>query len=150
LHGITPGGLAVVGNSMGDTVWASDFARGLVLRIDGNARRVVHRIRVSARPTRIAATESAVWVVTRGRAGALWRIDPAKNAVVARIPLGLIPKRVVLADGAVWVTGNLRSSRGRETRGVVLRVDPDTNRIDARIPLGDVAADGLVVSHGLL
>jgi DNA-binding SARP family transcriptional activator len=150
LHGITPGGLSVVGNSMGDTVWASDFARGLVLRIDGNDRRVVRRIRVSAGPTRVAATEHAVWVITRGGAGALWRIDPARNRVVTRIPLGLIPKRVVVADGSVWVTGNRRSRRGRETGGEVLRVDPDTNRIDARIPLGDVAADGIVAGHGLL
>jgi hypothetical protein len=32
----------------------------------------------------------------------------------------------------------------------VLRIDPRTNRIVDRIVLGDVAADGVVVSHGLV
>ena len=119
IRGITPGGLAAVGNSNGDTVWASDPARGLVLRIDGNARRVVRRIAVPGRPTRLAATDQAVWVIGRGSGGSLWRIDPRTNAVVARIPLGLIPQRVVLGAGSVWVTGNRQSNgHGRERGGV--------------------------------
>jgi DNA-binding SARP family transcriptional activator/DNA-binding beta-propeller fold protein YncE len=151
IRGIAPGGLAAVGNSNGDTVWASDPARGLVVRIDGNARRVVRRIAVPGRPTRLAATDQAVWVIGSGSGGSLWRIDPRTNAVVARIPLGLIPQRVVLGDGSVWVSGNRRSNgHGRERGGVVLRVDPATNRISDRIVLGDVAADGIVVSHGLV
>jgi DNA-binding SARP family transcriptional activator len=151
LHGIAPAGLAAVGNSSGDTVWASEPSRGLVVRIDGNARRVVGRISVPGRPKRLAATEQAVWVIASGGGGSLWRIDPKTNAVVARIQLGLVPKRVVLGAGSVWVTGNRRSDgHGRETGGTVLRVDPETNRIGDRIDLGDVAADGIIVSHGLV
>jgi len=151
IRGIAPGGLAAVGNSSGDTVWASDPSQGLVLRIDGDARRVVHRIRVRGRPTRIAANEEAVWVVTSGRAGSLWRIDARTNAVVARIPLGIIPKRVALGAGSVWVTGNRRSDgHGKETGGTVLRIAPRTNRIGDRINLVDVAVDGVVVSHTLV
>ena len=32
----------------------------------------------------------------------------------------------------------------------MIRIDPATNRIVARIPLGDVAADGILVIHGLV
>ena len=152
IRGIGPGGLAVVGGSMGDTVWASDPQRGEVVRIDGNARRVVGRIGVPGRPTRLAATDRAVWVIGTGDdGGSLWRIDPRTNAVVTRIRLAFIPKRVVLGAGSVWVTGNRRSDgHGRETGGTVLRIDPATNRVADRIDLGDVAADGIVVAHGLV
>jgi sugar lactone lactonase YvrE len=148
---IAPAGLAAVGDANGDTVWASDPARGLVARIDGSSGRVVRRIAVPGRPARLAATTDAVWVLTGGRRGSLWRIDPATNAVVARIPLGLVPKRVVVGAGSVWVTGNRRSDgRGRETGGTVLRIDPDANRVADRLDLGDAAADGIVVGHGLV
>jgi hypothetical protein len=104
------------------------------------------------RPTRIAASERAVWVIGTGEGGGwLWRIDPASNAVVASIRLRMIPKRVVVGAGAVWVSGNLRwEGRGREAGGAVLRIDPAANRIADRILLGDVAADGIVVGHGLV
>src|SRR5262249_54827398 len=152
LRGIAPAGLAAVGDSMGDTVWASDPARDLVVRIDGNARRIVRRILVPGRATRIAATERAVWGIGTGEGGGwLWRIDPGKNALVASIRLGMIPKRVVLGAGSVWVSGNLHwEGRGREQDGAVLRIDPRTNRIVDRVLLGDVAADGIVVAHGLV
>ena len=38
----------------------------------------------------------------------------------------------------------------RSRDGAVLRIDPGTSRIVDRIGLGDVAADGVVVSHGLV
>ena len=79
------------------------------------------------------------------------RIDPRTNNVRARIPLGITAKRVLLGAGSVWVTG-YRWSNGvdRSRGGTVIRVDPDTNRIVARIGLGDLAANGMVVSRGLL
>ena len=67
IHGIAPGGLAAVGDaSIGDTVWASDPARNLVARIDEHARRITHRIHIPGGPTRLAADDGAVWVITRG------------------------------------------------------------------------------------
>jgi hypothetical protein len=48
------------------------------------------------------------------------------------------------------VAGNRSSKNGIETGGMVIRIDPTTDRIVARILLGNVAADGLVVSHGLV
>ena len=132
IHGVAPGGLAVVGSAAGETVWASDPSRNVVVRIDGNARRIVHRIRIPGRPTRLAVDGSAVWVITSGPRGVLWRIEPRTNEVVTRIPLGITPKRVALGAGSVWVTGYKWSNHhGSSTGGTVIRVDPKTNRIRA-------------------
>jgi len=152
IHGVAPGGLAVVGNSsIGDTVWATDTPHDAVVRIDEHARRIVRRIPVPGGPTRIAAGSGAVWVITSRGKPALARIDPRTNRVVARIPLGITPKRVALGAGSVWVTGYRWSDHIRRSRdGAVLRIDPGTSRIADRISLGDVAADGVVVSHGLV
>jgi DNA-binding SARP family transcriptional activator/DNA-binding beta-propeller fold protein YncE len=151
IHGVAPGGLAVVGSAAGETVWASDPSRNVVVRIDGNTRRIVHRIRIPGRPTRLAVDGSAVWVITSGPKGVLSRIDTRTNEVVTRIPLGITPKRVALGAGSVWVTGYKWSNHhGSSTGGTVIRVDPETNRIRDRIPLGDLAADGIIVSHGLV
>jgi len=71
--------------------------------------------------------------------------------VLTRVSLGIRPNRVTLGAGSVWVTGDRWSDgRGSSTGGTVIRVDPETNRIRDRIPLGDLAADGIVVSHGLV
>jgi DNA-binding SARP family transcriptional activator/DNA-binding beta-propeller fold protein YncE len=151
IHGVAPGGLAAVGSSTSDTVWASDPLRNLVLRIDEQARRITRRIAIPGRPTRLAADRRAVWVAARGPSRALWRIDPSTNKVVARIPLPVTPRRVALGAGAVWVTGYRHSNRGSLAEGgQVIRIDPGTNRIVKQIPLGDSAADGIIVSHGLV
>jgi sugar lactone lactonase YvrE len=151
IHGVAPGGLAVVRNSSGDTVWASDTVRSLVVRIDEHARRVGRRISVPGGPTRIAADADAVWVITSRGTPALVRIDPRSSRVVARIPLGITPKRVALGTGSVWVTGYRWSDHVRRSRdGVVLRIDPATNGVVDRVTLGDVAADGVVVTGGLV
>ena len=164
IHGIEPGGLAVVGNSSaGDTVWVSDPAREVVIRIDEHKRRVVARIRVPRTPTRITADARAVWVVARDRNGpgewratrqthpALWRIDPTTNKPVDRIDLPLTPLRVALGASSVWVTAErVLSEQGNSVDATLFRIDPTSNRIVARIRLRTRAVDGIVVSHGLV
>jgi hypothetical protein len=151
LHGVGPGGLAVVGNASRDTVWASEPARDLVVRVDSSARRVVRRIRVPDGPTRLAADARTVWAVTGGARHELWRIDPATGRTVARIPLPIRPRRVVLGADSVWVTGYVWSNGVDAARGgTLLRIDPATNRIVARIPLGDLAPEGILVADGLV
>ena len=148
IRGLASGGLAAVGTSAGDTVWASDPSRHLVLRIDGKANEIVRRIHLAGRPTRIAADDRAVWVVT---GHALWRIDARTNKPVAKIRLPVTAKRVMLAAGSVWVTGYRRSNHLDSTKvGTVIRIDPDTNRVLATIVLGDVAADGMTVARNLI
>jgi hypothetical protein len=152
IRGPAPGGLAAVGDSSsGDTVWAADPKRNVVFRIDERARRIVRRISIPDQPTRIAANEEAVWVVTRGSRHAVWRIDPRSNRVLARIPLPLTPSRIALGSGAVWISGYDQTRSGRSsTNARVVRIDPSTNRIVAIVPLGARAADAILVSHHLV
>jgi DNA-binding beta-propeller fold protein YncE len=163
IRGIAPGGLAAVGNSSaGDTVWASEPSRNLVVRIDEHQRRIVRRIRTPTTPTRLVADDRAVWVAardwidagdarpTRATSPAVWRIDPATNKTVARIPLPLAPIRITLGDRAVWVTAQRMLSKGASVDATVYRIDPDTNRIVARIPLHTRAVDGIIVAHGFV
>jgi DNA-binding SARP family transcriptional activator len=161
IHGIAPGGLAVVGNSSaGDTVWVSDPFRNLVARIDERARRIVAQIHIPDTPTRLAADARAVWVVangpgewrpTRKTHPAIWRIDPTANKPIARIPLPLTPVRIALGAGSVWVTAErVLSKQGNSVDATVFKIDPATNRIVARISLRTRAVDGIIVSHGLV
>jgi DNA-binding SARP family transcriptional activator len=153
IHGVAATSLAAVGDSSGgDTVWVAEPSRDLVTRIDEHARRIVRRIHVPDGPTRLAADADAVWVLTRGKRHALWRIDARTNEVTAKIALPLLPWRVAIGEGSVWVTGyRVTDARTRSsTDAEVLRIDPGTNRLAARIPLGARAADGIVVSDGLV
>ena len=152
IRGVAPGGLAAVANGAGDLIWASDPSRSLVVRIDEHARRIVRRIHVPDRPTRLAADDHGVWVITRGAKHAVWRIDPDTNKPVARIALPLMPWRIALGAGGVWVTGYrvVDPRRGSSADATVVRIDPTTNRIVARIRLGARAADGILVAHGLV
>ncbi|HEY2372622.1 MAG TPA: BTAD domain-containing putative transcriptional regulator [Gaiellaceae bacterium] len=150
IRGIAPGGLAAVSVGDDQIVWATDPKRNEVVRIEEAAKRITQRIHVPGGPRRIAADAASVWVVTTAPR-ALWHIDPRTNRVVAHLPLPIEPQRVALGAGSVWVSG-FRSSNHITTAndGEVVRVDPRTNRIIARIRLGDVAADGILVSHGLV
>jgi DNA-binding SARP family transcriptional activator len=164
IHGIAPGGLAVVASAVaGDTVWASDPSRNVVVRIDASAKRITQRIAIPGEPTRLAADAHAVWVTTRAHNGpgewrptrgttpAVWRIDARTNEPVARIPLSVTPMRIALGAGSVWVTAlRVVSSSGKSVDATVLRIDPARNRIVARISLHTPAVDGIVFSHGLV
>jgi DNA-binding SARP family transcriptional activator/DNA-binding beta-propeller fold protein YncE len=162
VRGIAPGGLAVAGAAGGHAVWATDPAHDRIVRINA-AGRVTHRIAIPGEPTRIAAGDRAVWVITRGHNGpgewrpthgtspAVWQIDPTTNEPVTRIPLALTPVRIALGAGSVWVTAQrVVSSTGSSFDATVFRIDPATSRIVARIPLHTRAVDGIVVSHGLV
>jgi DNA-binding SARP family transcriptional activator len=164
VHGVPPGGLAVVGRAdAGTTVWASDPSRNLVVRIEGSPPRITRRIVIPGEPSRLAADARSVWVIardhngsghwrpTRGTTPAIWRIDAKTNEPVARIPLPLTPIRVALGAGSVWVTAmRVLSPRGFSADATVFRIDPKTNRIVARISLHTRAVDGIVVSHDLV
>jgi DNA-binding SARP family transcriptional activator len=164
VHAVAPGGLATTGDAGGGTtVWASDPKRNIVVRIDAGRKRVTRRVPIAGGPTRVAADERGVWVIsrgfgdgagwsaTRGTKPAVFRIDPRTNTVVARIPLPLTPVRIALGAGSVWVTAeHVLSARGATVHATVFRIDPASNRIVARIPLGTSAVDGVIVSHGLV
>jgi YVTN family beta-propeller protein len=84
-------------------------------------------IALAAAPTRLAATEDAVWVLTPADNNVV-RIDPATNQVVTTIPVGRAPSGLAVDAGAVWVS--------RSSDGMVVRIDPATNQVVATIPVG--------------
>ena len=70
---------------------------------------------------------------------------------MTRIPLPLTPWRIALGEGSVWVVGYRVTSPSRSSVDArVVRIDPATDRIVGRIRLGTWAADGILVSHGLV
>jgi hypothetical protein len=128
-------------------VWATEFGRGDILRIDPKTRRTVARIPAGragaggsgAGPAEVvvAAGAGAVWALTgdlqdgtRERPVRLLRIDPHTNRIVARIPMRkpsggtFSPQSIQIAGGAVWVIG---------TAGA-LQVDPATGAPMAYVP----------------
>jgi len=160
IHGVAPGGVAVVGTPRGDDiVWASDTKQNVIVRIDSASARIVRRIPLAGHPSRIAADAHTVWVADRGYGGrqwaptsatkpALWRLD-AKSSRAAKTTLPLTPIRVALGAGSVWVTAErVIASNGATTHATVFRIDPKSGSILDRIPLHTRAVDGIVVSHG--
>jgi YVTN family beta-propeller protein len=122
-------------------------------------------IALSAAPTRLAAAEDAVWVLTPAD-NRVVRIDPATNQVAATIGVGRAPGAVTVAGGVVWVAlperglGRIDPAGNRSTvvdvprccdgalaagegalwvanhgDGTLVRVDAATGRVAARIPL---------------
>jgi virginiamycin B lyase len=97
-------------------------------------------IALPAAPTRLAATQDAVWVLTPSD-GSVSRIDPATNQVVATIGVGRAPSGLAVGAGAVWVS--------RRSDGAVVRIDPASNRVVATIPVGR-APGALTVAGGVV
>ena len=160
VHGVVPGGVAVVGAPQGDDiVWATDTKQNAIVRIDSASGRIVRRIPLAGHPSRIAADTHAVWVADRGHSGpqwaptnatkpALWRID-TESSRAAKTTLPLTPIRVVLGAGSVWVTAErVLSSDGATTDATVFRIDSKSGNVVDRIALNTRAVDGIIVSHG--
>jgi virginiamycin B lyase len=97
-------------------------------------------VALPAAPTRLAAAEDAVWVLTPSD-NRVVRIDPATNEVVASVPVGRAPSGLAVGAGAVWVS--------RRSDGAVVRIDPTTNRVVATIPVGR-APGAMTVAGGVV
>jgi len=97
-------------------------------------------IALPAPPTRLAAAEDAVWVLTPAD-NRVVRIDPATNQVVATIRVGRAPSGLAVGAGAVWVS--------RRSDGAVVRIDPAANRVVATIPVGP-APGAMTVAGGVV
>ena len=89
-------------------VWASDTAKGEILRLDPRTREVLRRIRVGGEAV-VTVGAGAVWAFNeRGR---VVRIDPATNrvtdSVALRLPNGdlLTSRELQILDGVPWAIG---------------------------------------------
>jgi len=94
-------------------------------------------IALTATPTRLVASQDAVWVLTPSDQRLL-RIDPATTEVVAAIGVGRASSGLAVGAGAVWVS--------RRSDDTVVRIDPATNRVVATIGVG--RAPGAVTMAG--
>ena len=118
------------------SLWLVDFGawsapptrrRGVVLKTDRRATRVVARIRVGRAPAAIAAGAGALWV-SNNLDDTVTRIDPRGAGVVDSIPVGAGPVGLAYGYGAVWVANN--------EDGTVSRIDPSRGRILATTRVG--------------
>jgi streptogramin lyase len=91
-----------------------------IVRIDPETGQPVAAVSAGPSPTRVAAGEGAVWLVTTGDRR-LSRVDPETNQVVASVDfppgIGESPQEIVAGEGAVWT---LYPSG-------ILKYDPATN-----------------------
>jgi YVTN family beta-propeller protein len=92
------------------SIWVTDSAKNVVMRVDPKTGEVTRTIDVGHRPWGLAAGGGAMWVVNRGdatdRASTVSRIDPTTNQVTKMITVGAGADGVAWMDGALWVASN--------------------------------------------
>lgn len=136
--GIAPYAIAV----QGDTVWASDYDNGVVVRASLRTGKVVGRSKVRG-PEGIVATPAAAFVASE--TGSLFRVDATTGAALA-VPgvSGGNIETLASGGGSVWALDKIQ--------GNVYRVDPRTSRVLAKVaaPLADPAAAGITFGAGTL
>ena len=111
-------------------VWATDWDKATVYRIDPATSKVVAVIPAGLAPKGVLATATAVWVADT-HDGKVLRIDPATNKVVATIVVGPAgssgPNWLASGLGSIWVD--------IPNAFAVVRIDAITNAIQATIPI---------------
>jgi outer membrane protein assembly factor BamB len=136
-------GLTALTAAFGD-VWANDYGRDELVRLDGRSGRVLARIPLGRRIA-ITSTNDSVWALSWGGRfyrlpdGPLYRIDPATNRITARIPLrGLSGFGVLHGGDVLWVWGPDR----------VLRLEQSTGRVIQELHVARRELTGAVVDQG--
>jgi hypothetical protein len=109
------------------SLWATDSAHDLVLRLDESGYRTVDRIQVERGPSAIVATRDGIWVANTG-SGTLSEISPSSGTVVATVRVGEAPVAIAAGAGAIWVAD--------ANDGTVRRIDPRRAAVTATIQLG--------------
>ena len=114
-----PVGTALVAVLAYDTsIWVTDSAKNVVMRLDPKTGAVTATITVGHRPWGLAGGGDAVWVVNRGdttdRTSTVSRIDPKTNRVTKTITVGAGADGIAWMDSALWVAS--------ETAGEVTRI----------------------------
>jgi streptogramin lyase len=111
-------------------VWVAAVGRGLLLKVDPIANKVVQEIEAKMLDAEgiVGVGEGGIWVLTAAEAGDtgdrnLTRYNPQSGAIDATIPLPSYSAGVVVDFGSVWVTGH--------SRGELYRIDPKSNTIVA-------------------
>ena len=115
VKGIKAVGIAAGGGG----VWAIEFGKTRVAKIDPRTNTITQRIPVASEGlSSIAVGARDVWAADPF-GGLVWRIDPGLK-LPRRIPLDVGVNWVTVGAGAVWATNELA--------GRVYRIDPSTNK----------------------
>jgi YVTN family beta-propeller protein len=122
------GTLAVAAKSL----WVITDAKGIVSRVDHEAKTPVAEVYVARHPFALAADDEAIWVTSEA-GNTLTRINAQTNVIVETIAVGPKPGLVAIGEGAVWTL-----NRGD---GSVSRVDPKSNKVVATIAVGDAVRE---------
>jgi streptogramin lyase len=91
-----------------ESVWVSDWASHVVLRLDPTTGRVIERIPAGDQPEKLAGVAGDIWVTDAG-AGELLRIDASANRVVETLPVGVKPAAVAADHKSVWLLDQNRA-----------------------------------------
>lgn len=115
-------------------VWATvtDPDGGALVKIDPRDNEVVASLPLE-NAHRIATTNDAVWVTTRGIPGSVVRIDPNRARAAAKIRVrggGL----EIAANNKVWVTRVIPPGSGR-----LFRINPATDEVDGTVDFAGTA-----------
>jgi hypothetical protein len=100
-------GLGDIAFSAG-SVWVTDWASHVVLRLDPTTGKVSERIPAGDQPEKIAAVADDIWVGDAG-AGELLRIDASANRIVETLLVGVRPAAVAASRQSVWVLDRNRA-----------------------------------------
>lgn len=110
----------------GDSIWATAFGAGQLVRISATTGRVTARVPVGRGAEGVATGLGAVWVVAQDD-GQLVKVDPRTATVVRRADIGAGARLVTTGLGAVWVS-HFQS-------GQLIKVDPSRLTLTRSAPL---------------
>jgi len=131
---------AVLSTSDG-LVWVASVLDSAVVKFDPLSQQVQARIGIP-RPSRLAAGNGAVWVISipdDAADGRVVAIDTRTDQIVANVEVGVQPTAIAFGEGSVWVVD--------EGRQRLQRIDARTGGVVASIPVGFLPT-GVAVSDG--
>ena len=136
-----------------DSIWATEYERGNLVRIDPRTSRVMKRLHVGAHASHVVAQGGFIWV-TDDLGGVVICVDGATGQVIREIPLrlgiDLRPSAIAAADDSVWVTLSSGFERGATapiSPGQVVRLTSTSNEALTTVPIRGVAV-GVAVGGG--
>ena len=117
-----------------NTVWVALGVDRRVVGVDVRTGRVMHRVSVGAKPLRVAADATGLWVLasTPVRRHQLVRYDPSARRIRSRIELPHTATALALGNGGVWLADRVGPA--------IMKFDPRTRKLTELAPLPGPAA----------
>jgi ABC-type transport system substrate-binding protein/DNA-binding SARP family transcriptional activator len=109
------------------SIWVSEPAAGVLIRVNPATRRVLATIPVGTRPDQLAAGGGSLWALDPATR-TVSAIDPAADTVAQTITVPGDPTALAFAAGSLWVAD--------ATAGKVSRIDPGTGTVVGTVRTG--------------